>query len=200
MANPSVELRVEPSPQRARIHVFIRLGLLVALAFAGCSSVYWLLYLALPSVAALLIAQKGGPRYLAEDAPGAARVLQGLARAYAYLWLLTDGAPTTVPGGPIELAVVPRGRPTPASALLRLFYSLPALALLVIFSFIASVLWVAGSVVIVVTGTIPAAIGEFLASVLRYQFRLVAYHLSLVDDYPAFGDAGLPHAPRANEA
>jgi hypothetical protein len=41
---------------------------------------------------------------------------------------------------------------------------------------------------------IPAAIASFLELTLRYQFRLVAYHLSLVNCYPSFEQA--PGAPR----
>ncbi len=178
-----------------RVHVVIRLTLLVALGAVGCSSVYWVIYLALPAMAALLIAQKGGARYLADDAPAIVPVLRWLARAYAYLWLLTDAPPTSATGGPVDLDVAPSGQPTASSALLRLLYSLPALLLLAVLSFVAWVLWILGAVVVLVSERLPAFIADFLAATLRFQFRLVAYHLSLDDRYPSFEEATLPHEP-----
>jgi CBS domain-containing protein len=54
----SVGFQVERPPRMARIHVIIRLALLLAIGAIGCSSFYWLLYLTIPAIAALLIAQK----------------------------------------------------------------------------------------------------------------------------------------------
>jgi hypothetical protein len=185
-----------------RLQVVIRLAILAALATIGCSSVYWLLYLALPALAALLVSRDGTERYLADDAPGIVRVLRWCAGAYAYLWLLTDALPTTGAGvrGPVELSVEVGGKPTASSALLRLLTSLPALLLLAVLSLAAALLWIVAAVAVLATERIPAAIADFLAMKLRYQFRLVAYHLSLVDAYPALADAPLtitdeaPHA------
>jgi len=52
---------------------------------------------------------------------------------------------------------------------------------------------VAGAVFILAARRVPFAIADFLASVLRYQFRLLAYHLSLVDRYPIIEQADVPH-------
>jgi len=171
-----------------RIQVLIRLVLLLALGAIGCSSLYWFLYLALPAIAALLISQKGVERYFAEDAPGIARVLRWLAAAYAYLWLLTDAFPTSEAGAPVELEVETGGTPTVTSALLRLLYSVPAVLLLAVLSLAAAFLWLVGAVAILVRQRIPAAIADFLALTLCYQFRLIAYHLSLVERYPSFDE------------
>ena len=194
-----VRLRVEPpprdgtspgSPERTRdpmdrVHVLIRILLLAAVGTVGCSSVYWLVYLGLPAVAALLISQKGPERYLAEDGPRIARVLGWLAAAYAYLWLLTDAFPTSDAGRPVTLEIESGGTPTTSSAILRLLTSLPALFLLAVLSAAAALLWVVGAVSILALRRIPTAVSDFLALTLRYQFRLVAYHLSIVDQYPS---------------
>ena len=37
--------------------------------------------------------------------------------------------------------------------------------------------------------------GDFLALMLRTQLRLLAYHLSLVDVYPALAEDAAVHAP-----
>lgn len=193
-----VQFHVEPPATMQRVHVVIRLVLLIALGTLGCSSLYWMLYLAIPAAVALFVAQADGPRYLAEDAPGIVRVLGWLARAYAYLWLLTDAPPLVeAPTHPVQLEIATGGTPTAGSALLRLVYSLPALALLFVLSFVAGILWIVGALVILVRARPSAGVSDFLATTLRYQFRLVAYHLSLVDRYPAVTESGAtaPVAP-----
>jgi hypothetical protein len=199
MSPHPVQFHVEPSRMH-RVQVVVRLALLLALAAIGCSSVYWLLYLALPVVAALLVSRDGAVLYLGRDAPGVIRVLRWLAGAYAYLWLLTDALPTSEAGGPVELAVEVGGTPTPNSALVRLVTSLPALLLLAILSMAAVLLWMIGAIAILATERMPAAIADFISMKLRYQFRVVAYHLSLVDAYPALADSPLAHAPHSDAA
>jgi uncharacterized protein DUF4389 len=193
MSTHPVRLRVERPVRMERIHVLIRFVLLLSLGAIGCSSLYWLLYLALPALAALLISQKGVERYFAEDAPRIVRILRWLAAAYAYLWLLTDAFPTSEAGDPVELEVDIGGRPTATSALLRLLYSLPALLLLAVLSLAAAVLWLVGAVAILARQRIPEAIADFLALTLCYQFRLIAYHLSLVERYPSFDAVSVAH-------
>jgi hypothetical protein len=178
------------------MHVAIRLAALVTLASIGCSSVYWVLYLALPVLAALLISRDGARGYLNRDAPVAIRVLRWLAMAYAYLWLLTDALPTTDARGAAELSIEASGQPTVGTALGRLVSSLPALALLVVMSIVAAVFWIVGAIMILAAERVSPAITDFIAMKLRYQFRLVAYHLSLVEAYPIATDSGQPHAPQ----
>lgn len=190
MSRHPVTLAIEPSPRIARLHVIIRLALLLALATIGCSSIYWLLYLSIPALVALLIAQNGGARYLTEDAPRIVRVLRWIAGAYGYLWLLTDVLPTAEAGGPVDLQVETSGIPTMTSALLRLVYSLPGLLLVMVLSLAAGLLWVVGAIFVLVTERMPALIADFLSLALRVQFRLIAYHLSLVDRYPSLEPGG----------
>jgi Domain of unknown function (DUF4389) len=200
MSNQPVSLRVARPEKVSRIHVFIRLTLLLVLSAVGCSSAYWLLYLAIPALAALLIAEKRGERYLSEDAPHMVRALKWLAAAYAYLWLLTDTFPTTETETPVELELTPSGQPTPTSALLRLLYSLPALIVLALMSLVASALWVIGAVAILVVERVPGFVADFLTTTLRYQFRFFAYHLSLVDRYPSLEETGISHVPGPHTA
>jgi hypothetical protein len=175
--------------------VLIRLLLLSAIGMVGCSSIYWLVYLALPAIAALLIVQHGGGRYLAEDAPVVVRILRWLSAAYAYLWLLTDRFPTSETPYTVDYEVDVEGTPTGGSALLRLVYSVPAVLLLAILSVVAGLFWVIGAIAILVSRRLPSVIADFLELTLRFQFRLAAYHLSLVDRYPS-GDQA-PIAPGA---
>jgi hypothetical protein len=188
MLTHPVQLDIEHPKHTARIHVVTRLALLAAFAALGCSGIYWFLYLALPALAALGVLRKSGERYLAEDAPRIVRILRWFASAYAYLWLLTDVLPTA-DGGPVDLRVDVGGHPTAGSALLRLLFTAPALLLLVLLSAAAGILWLVGAVFILVRERIPGAVADFLAFTLRFQFQLVAYHLSLVDTYPSFRTA-----------
>ena len=187
-----VQLQVQLPERMQRVHVVIRLVLLAALGTLGCSSLYWILYLALPGIAALLLSE-GADRYFADEAPGIVRMLRWLASAYAYLWLLTDAAPTSATPHAVELQIEAGGRPDASSALLRLVKSIPALLLLALMSFAASVLWVVEAIIVLVRARPSAAISDFLALTLRYQFRLIAYHLSLVDRYPSLESGPVEH-------
>jgi hypothetical protein len=196
MTTHPVRLATEPGERLDRVHVAVRLALLLALAAIGCSSLYWLLYLSLPALVALLISSKGPERYLAEDGPRLVRALRWLAGAYAYLWLLTDAFPTGDGDAAVQLEVETGGAPTMGSALLRLVYSLPALLLLAILSFAATILWIIGAIAILVTRRLPRAFASFFAVTLQFQFRLAAYHLSLVERYPSLAET--PPLPAAH--
>ena len=194
-----VQLGVEPAPRMDRAHVMIRLLLLVALGTIGCSSLYWALYLGLPAVAALRISQTGR-QYLASDAPRLVRALRWLAGAYAYLWLLTDSPPSSDSTGTLDFEVTPSGSPTTSTALVRLLTTLPALFILAVLSIAAGLLWPVGALLILLRARLPRVLFDFFLLTLRWQFRLIAYHLSLVERYPSFeervgfGDFSRPRA------
>jgi hypothetical protein len=188
-----VQFAVEQPRHTERIHVVIRIALLLALGTIWFSWAYGFLYLVLPALVALRILNGSGERYLAEDAPRALRAMRWLASACAYLALLTDVLPTSG-AGPVDLEVHTTGTPRAGTALLRLIWSLPAVLLLALLSVVAGIVWLLGAVWVLVRRRMPAAIADFIALVLRYQFRLIAYHLSLVDRYPSFEEARIAHA------
>ena len=193
MSDHPVQLEVTIPSRTARLHVVTRLVLLLALGVLGTSALTWAVYLAIPAVVALVISQRGGSRYLADSAGPMVKVLRWFASAYGYLWMLTDTLPSSQ-GGPVDLHVTPEGQPTMSSALTRLITSLPALLLLALLSAVAALLWIVAAVVVLVRERMPAGIARFIALVLRFQFRLVAYHLSLVDRYPSLQEGTLVHA------
>src|SRR5688572_29319234 len=141
MSHP-VQLEFAPVARMQRVHVVVRLVLLAALASLGCSSIYGLLYLSFPALAAVLTLQKGGARYLSEDAPRIAKLLAWVAWIYAYAWLLTDSVPGPNSPNPVALGIGPQGTPSATSALSRLLYTLPALVVLVLLSVVAWVAWI----------------------------------------------------------
>ena len=197
MTTHPVQFRVEAAPRMQRVHVAMRLVLLIALAMIGCSSAYPFLYLALPATAAVLIARNGPRWYVVRDAQRIVPILRWLAGAYAYLWLLTDVLPGSEGEAPVELQIEPEGEPTIGSALLRLLYSIPALLLLAVLSLIGAVLWLIGAAAILVREEVPEWIGDYLSLALRYQFRLLAYHLSLVDRYPSLEEPASHDVPHS---
>jgi hypothetical protein len=74
MAFP-VTLDLERPPVFQRAQVFLRVALLVVIGWIGHP--IGLLWLGLPVVAAILVSQKGGQRYLDEDGPTVARASTG---------------------------------------------------------------------------------------------------------------------------
>lgn len=194
MSSHPVRFRVERTTHFARVHVVIRVALLVAVGAVGCASLYWMLYLALPALVAMVAIQKGGDHYIAQDAPRIVRVIRWFAGAYAYLWFLTDVLPTSAGGGAVELEVDASGKPTATSSLMRLLSTLPALLVALLLSLAATLLWVIGALAILVNERMPVAIGDFLVMTLRFQTRLTAYHLSLVERYPSLEASSPVHA------
>ena len=86
-----VTFDVERPPVFQRAHVFLRVALLVVAGWIGHP--FGLLWLSLPVVAAVLVSQKGGQRYLDESGPTVTRVINWILDLVAYLALLTDRLP-----------------------------------------------------------------------------------------------------------
>jgi hypothetical protein len=185
-----VQLHVARAERVPRIHVAIRLVLVVALGLVAWSSIYWLLYLALPAMVALDLLQKGSEAFITRDAPRVVRGLRWLAGAEAYLFFLSNELPSST-GGAIDLNVNLSASPTASGALARLLLSLPALLLVAILSAVSSLVWILAAIVALVTERIPRLFGDFFVVVLRLKYRLLAYHLSLVDRYPSLVEQGL---------
>jgi hypothetical protein len=188
------ELDVERPPAFQRAHVFLRIALLILIGWIGHP--LGLLWLGIPVVAAVLVSQKGGQRYLEEDGPTVVRVLNWLLDLLAYLALLTD----RLPGGEghsVRFEVERSGSPTVASALLRILYAIPSLIVLAILLFFGAVAWVIAVVCVLVSQRYPEGLWRFLLGVVRWEARLFAYLASLVDRYPPFRLAASPVSPAA---
>jgi hypothetical protein len=197
MAHPVV-LEVPRPPRWDRLHVFVRLVVLLALGSAFWSSLYWVLYVSLPAVAAVLLMQKG-PAYASEDGPRIVPVLRWVAGAYAYLSMLTDELPSSRGGSMVLFEVDTSGDANALTALMRWVTSIPALLVLAVLSCMWMVVWVMGAVAVVATEQLPEWAASFLETLLRYRMRFLAYHLSLVQAYPSLHDAPaqVPTSPSA---
>ena len=178
-----VAFEVERPPTFQRAHVFLRVALLVVVGWIAHP--IGLLWLGIPVVAAILVAQKGGQRYLDEDGPTVARALNWLLDLVAYLALLTD----RLPGGgrhSVRFQVERSGSPTVASALLRILYAIPSVIVLAILVFVGAIVWVIGVVLVLVNERYTDGLWRFLLGIVRWEACLFAYLASLVDRYPPF--------------
>jgi hypothetical protein len=182
MAFP-VTFDVARPPGFQRAHVFLRVALLVVVGWIGHP--IGLLWLGLPLVAAILVSQKGGQRYLDEDAPTVTRVLNWILDLVAYLALLTDQLPGRGEH-PVRFQVDRSGSPTVGSALLRILYAIPSLIVLAILTFVGAIVWVIAVVLVLVDENYPDSLWRFLLGIVRWEACLLAYLASLVDRYPPF--------------
>jgi hypothetical protein len=191
MSDP-VTFDVERPPVFRRVHVVLRLALLVVISWIGHP--FGILWLGLPVVAAILIAQKGGRRYLDEDGPKLTGVLGWIVAVLAYLALLTD----RLPGGgekTVRFELERSGSPTVGSALLRILYALPSMIVLAILGLVGAIVWVIAVVLILINERYPESFWRFLRALVRWQAWLLAYLASLVDRYPPFRLKTRPATP-----
>ena len=174
---------VKRPPVFERAHVFLRVALLIVIGWIGHP--FGLLWLGVPVVAAILVAQKGGERYLDEDGPMLTRVFTWVLGVIAYLAMLTDGLPTR-DQQPVRLEVERSGSPTVGSALLRILYSIPSLIVLAILVSVGAFVWLLAVVWVLADERYPESAWRFLCSLVRWEANLFAYLASLTDRYPPF--------------
>ena len=187
MTEYPVQLEVRSPDHFDRIQLVLRLVLMVVLGWFGATAGWLacLLYAALPLAAATIISSEGRDAYAGEVGPQLWRVLRWLLELSAYMMLLSDRFPTA-DGDSVRVDIRFTSRPTIGSALGRLVTSIPSALLLCVLLPISSVFCVVAIVFVLVGTPMPPAILAFQRGVLRWQARLVAYHASLVDEYPPF--------------
>ncbi len=181
--SPPVTLDLERPHVFQRAHVFLRVGLLVVVGWI--SHPFGLLWLGLPVVAAILVSQKGGQRYLDENGPTVTRVLNWILDLVAYLALLTDELPGRAQH-PVRFQVDRSGSPTVGSTLLRVLYAIPSIIVLAILGFVGAIVWLIAVVLVLVNESYPDSMWRFLLGFVRWEACLLAYLASLIDRYPPF--------------
>jgi Domain of unknown function (DUF4389) len=178
-----VTFDVEPPPVFQRAHVFLRVGLLVVIGWIGHP--FGLLWLGVPVVAAIMVSQKGGQRYLDESGPIITRALNWILDLIAYLALLTDQLPGRGEH-PVRFQIDRSGSPTVGSALLRILYAIPSLIVLAILTFVGAIVWLIAVVLVLLNEKYPDGLWRFLLGLVRWEANLLTYLASLVDRYPPF--------------
>jgi hypothetical protein len=192
MSDP-VTFDVERPPVFSRVHVALRVVLLIVISWIGHP--FGLLWLGLPVITAILIAQKGGQRYLDENGPKLTGILRWILAVLAYLALLTD----RLPGGgsqPVRFEVERSGSPTVGSALLRILYAIPSLIVLAILGLVGAIVWLIALVLILINENYPESFWRFQLALVRWEAWLLAYLASLVDRYPPFKLETSPATPK----
>jgi hypothetical protein len=190
MAEYPVSFDIRQPEKFDRTHIVIRILILVILGAIGVGG--WVLYLAVPVLAAILISQKGGAAYLAESESTMTRWLRYLVGFLAYLMLLTDRLPNEEARDGFVFEVKPGGSPTAGNALMRILLAIPSALVLWLLSIIGLVLAVIAAVMVLVQESYAAGIYEYLRGLMRWEARLLAYLASLVEEYPPFAlDTGV---------
>jgi uncharacterized protein DUF4389 len=190
-----VSFDIERPPAFQRAHVFLRVALLIVIGWIGHP--FGLLWLGAPVVAAILVAQKGGQRYLEEDGPWLTGVLAWVLALLAYLALLTDALPSRGEQT-VRFEVERSGSPTVGSALLRILYAVPSLIVLALLCLLGAVVWLLAVVLVLVSERYPESVWRFLCGIVRWEANVLAYLASLTDRYPPFAleaDSLSPEAP-----
>ena len=189
-----VVFEIERPPVFDRAHVFLRIAVLIVIGWVVHP--VGLLWLGLPVIAAILISQKGGQRYLTEDGPTVTRALNWIVDLVAYVALLTDRLPSR-DEHVVRFDVERSGSPTTRSALLRIVYAIPSLIVLAVLTWVGAIVWVFAIVLVFFTGRYPESWWHFLCGIVGWEARLVAYLASLVGRYPPFALAPASVSPAA---
>jgi hypothetical protein len=202
MTDYPVHLEVTSPRRFDRLQLLLRIVFAIVLGWVGITMgwVVWGLFLVLPVVAAIAISSTR-MRYFEDVAPQVWRVLTWLLQLSAYMMLLVDRFPTGEDDVHIDVRFT--GRPTASSALVRLVTSIPSGFMLAILWFVSSVLWLWGALTILMSTMVPEWLLRFQRGVLRWQARLVAYHASMIEEYPRFSfdtDDGHDHGLHATAA
>lgn len=199
---------VRPERMR-RLQLLVRLVVFLALGLAGVSFgvVLSFGYLFLPGYAAIRIGSLGAPRYLSEEGRRITGVLRWLAAIEAWAWLALERLPTERAEETVSLRVTAGGDPTAGSALWRVLTGLPSLVVLWLLAVVGALVGLWAALSILVSERVGELTHRYLAGLVRWTVRLLAYQASLVDAY-AFrfrdeatrdDDAPVRDAARASE-
>lgn len=181
-----VRLEIERPERFDRAHVIIRAAILIA--FSLLMAFLWLLvliYVAVPFIAAILISSERH-RFREEGALRIKRWIHTIVAADAYYTLLTDRFSLERPEDNVRLEFEVSANPTPGSALSRLVTSVPSALVLLVLGIAAIVSGIVAGLIALVAGNYPEPIYRFHYGVVNWTARLLAYHASLVDEYPPF--------------
>jgi hypothetical protein len=181
-----VDIEVTSPPHFDRIQILLRFGLTIVLGWVGITAGWmaWMLYAILPLAAAITISSDGERSFRESFAPRIWRVLVWLVQFAAYMMLLVDRFPTgDEDGARVELHAYTK-RTSVARALVRVITSIPSALVLALLGIVSMFLHLIAIVTILVARMVPRAILAYQRGMLRWLARLLAYHGSLVDEYP----------------
>jgi hypothetical protein len=203
MADYAATFNIQKPEKFDRVQLALRVLIAIVLSIIG-GAIGWLfglVYLILPVLAAIFISQKGAEKFIGEDSSRMTGWIRWVLAIYSYLALLTDRVPTEKPEEVVDYEVTPGGEPTVGSALLRLIFSIPSAIVLGLLTIVGVFIWIIAAVFVLFAEDYPRGLYDFNLGVMRWQARLLAYHASLVDEYPPFaldtGEEGASTVPPA---
>jgi uncharacterized Tic20 family protein len=171
----------------ARPEKFQRPQVLIAILVAMVLGVVmWIAYVVFPIMAAVWISQKGSEKYLDEDGPKMTGWLRSIVTYYAYVFFLIARLPSEGVEEQVKFEVQRGGSPSVGSALLRWIYSIPSWIVLSVLGWVAGILWLVAAVQVLIQENYSEGIYNYFRGYMRWQARLLGYHVSLVEQYPPF--------------
>jgi hypothetical protein len=201
MAPYPVRFNVSRPHRFERRNIFLRLLLVALVWLLVTTPLVILTHIALPLLAATVIAGKDGRRYVEEDSRWLVVAIRWYLALYSYTSFLVDRFPSDALEGPIDLTVTPGGTPTTLSALSRIVLSLPSALVLAALGLAGAVVWIIAVISVLLTGNYPPRLYGYQRGVMRWHARLLAYHASLVHKYPPFSfDTGYDPVVETGEA
>ena len=180
-----VTFSLERSKQFRRVGLPLRLGLGVLMYVITEFGLGAVLALS-PVVSAVLIARRGGDEFLSRYAGTYQRVLSFLLGASGYMLLGTDEVPSWSEQRPGRLEIRTTGSPTVGSALLRFIKVIPHAIALGLVGIVAAALAAVAFVSVLINKPVPEKITRFQERYLVWVARVLAYYVSLVEEYPPF--------------
>jgi len=198
MPQPSIRFDVVRPDRYDPAHLVVRIILMMLLAVVGAPLgwVFFVLYLALPALAAIVINSRGASYYQQQIAPHIVKGLRWLLELYAYLGLLTDRLPLDESQPAVRYEIDAAGAPTAKSALVHLLTSIPVAILLWALGLVSAVLWLIAAVFVLLERSYPSSVFDFQRGILRVFARFLAHHASLVEGAPPLRfDTGPEPAP-----
>lgn len=190
MAGYPVTFDISKPAKFTRPNVFIRI---IGAFIYGI--VNWLVIVLLPLYAAIQISSQKEKYLQNETVKGWLKSYVGLA---SYVYLLTDEFDGTKDPS-FRFDVTPGGTPSLGGALLRYIFGIPHMIAIGILGWVASIIWFVGSVMILFNEDYAAGLYDIQRGIVRWIARYVAYHASLVQEYPPFafdtGSEGAAAAP-----
>jgi hypothetical protein len=124
------------------------------------------------------LAARRADEYLGDDGPRVVAALEWLLWLRAF-GMLVVARPPLGDGGPVRLAVAPAGRPTAATAMLRLVTGLPLALALWVAGAVLIPAWLAGCGWLALRGRLPGPVRAAHVALLRAEAAFLARHASL---------------------
>ena len=190
-----VGISAERQWEFARVHVVLRLVAAFVL-YVVLPPLLGVLFLAGPIVTAVLAQRVNGDQFHERYHAPYLKALQFLVGLNAYLLVVTDSFPEWGVDGPAKVRVVPGGRPTAGSALVRVIMVIPHIIALVVLGALAIVASLLAMNAVLIDKTVPDILWRFQVGFVTWFARAFAYLYSMTEEYPPF-DFEAPPPQRA---